>query len=58
MAQASNRSLLALIGVVLVGMTGFGVFLPVFPFLALHVTDLFLPSSCSMALRVGAAWNS
>jgi MFS family permease len=26
-----------LIGVVLVGMTGFGVFLPVFPFLALHV---------------------
>ena len=36
-ATGNKRSLLALIGVVLVGMTGFGVFLPVFPFLALHV---------------------
>lgn len=30
-------SLAALIGVVLIGMTGFGVFLPIFPFLALDV---------------------
>ena len=30
-------SLLALVGVVLIGMTGFGVFLPIFPFLALEV---------------------
>lgn len=33
----SNASLAALIGVVLIGMTGFGVFLPIFPFLALHL---------------------
>jgi MFS transporter, DHA1 family, tetracycline resistance protein len=32
-----NASLAALIGVVLVGMTGFGVFLPVFPFLSLEL---------------------
>jgi DHA1 family tetracycline resistance protein-like MFS transporter len=30
-------SLAALVGVVLIGMTGFGVFLPIFPFLALEV---------------------
>lgn len=30
-------SLTALVGVVLIGMTGFGVFLPIFPFLALHL---------------------
>lgn len=30
-------SLMALVGVVLIGMTGFGVFLPVFPFLALEL---------------------
>lgn len=30
-------SLFALVGVVLIGMTGFGVFLPIFPFLALEV---------------------
>jgi MFS transporter, DHA1 family, tetracycline resistance protein len=34
--SASRGSLPALIGVVLVGMTGFGVFLPIFPFLGLH----------------------
>jgi DHA1 family tetracycline resistance protein-like MFS transporter len=28
---------MALVGVVLIGMTGFGVFLPIFPFLGLHV---------------------
>jgi DHA1 family tetracycline resistance protein-like MFS transporter len=33
----SNASLAALVGVVLIGMTGFGVFLPIFPFLALHL---------------------
>ncbi len=32
-----SSSLVALIGVVLVGMTGFGVFLPIFPFLGLAV---------------------
>jgi len=37
MASSGPRSLIALIGVALVSMTGFGVFLPVFPFLALHV---------------------
>lgn len=31
-----SRSLIALIAVVLVGMTGFGVFMPIFPFLGLH----------------------
>jgi len=35
--SSSPRSLAALFGVVLVGMTGFGVFLPIFPFLALHL---------------------
>ncbi len=35
--QAEKSSLLALVGVVLIGMTGFGVFLPIFPFLALEV---------------------
>jgi len=34
---ARNGSLAALIGVVLIGMTGFGVFLPIFPFLALEL---------------------
>ncbi len=37
MTQSPTRSLAALVGVVLVGMTGFGVFLPIFPFLALHL---------------------
>lgn len=32
-----SASLAALVGVVLIGMTGFGVFLPIFPFLALEV---------------------
>jgi MFS family permease len=36
MGQRSG-SVFALIGVVLIGMTGFGVFLPIFPFLALHI---------------------
>ncbi len=37
MTSPNGRSLAALIGVVLIGMTGFGVFLPIFPFLALEV---------------------
>lgn len=35
--KAPAGSLVALVGVVLIGMTGFGVFLPIFPFLALEV---------------------
>jgi MFS transporter, DHA1 family, tetracycline resistance protein len=35
--KSPTGSLAALIGVVLIGMTGFGVFLPIFPFLALEV---------------------
>lgn len=35
--KSANGSLAALVGVVLIGMTGFGVFLPIFPFLALEV---------------------
>jgi DHA1 family tetracycline resistance protein-like MFS transporter len=35
--KSEKSSLAALVGVVLTGMTGFGVFLPIFPFLALEV---------------------
>ena len=35
--KSANGSLAALVGVVLIGMTGFGVFLPIFPFLALEI---------------------
>lgn len=35
--DSRTGSLLAVMGVVLIGMTGFGVFLPIFPFLALEV---------------------
>jgi DHA1 family tetracycline resistance protein-like MFS transporter len=35
--KSGAGSLMALVGVVLIGMTGFGVFLPIFPFLALEV---------------------
>lgn len=35
-AKAGASSLVALIGVALIGMTGFGVFIPIFPFLGLH----------------------
>ncbi len=35
--RSNSASLAALVGVVLIGMTGFGVFLPIFPFLALEV---------------------
>src|SRR5512134_3921721 len=34
---SKKSSIVALVGVVLIGMTGFGVFLPIFPFLALEV---------------------
>lgn len=35
--QSRPASLAAIVGVVLIGMTGFGIFLPIFPFLALEV---------------------
>src|SRR5512147_1062833 len=35
--KSRTGSVIALVGVVLIGMTGFGVFLPIFPFLALHL---------------------
>ena len=35
--KPGSASLAALVGVVLIGMTGFGVFLPIFPFLALEL---------------------
>lgn len=35
--KSDKSSLAALVGVVLIGMTGFGVFLPIFPFLALEL---------------------
>lgn len=35
--QPRSASLIALVGVVLISMTGFGVFLPIFPFLAMDV---------------------
>jgi DHA1 family tetracycline resistance protein-like MFS transporter len=35
--MAARSSLVALVGVVLIGMTGFGVFLPIFPFLAFEL---------------------
>jgi DHA1 family tetracycline resistance protein-like MFS transporter len=35
--KSERSSLAALVGVVLIGMTGFGVFLPIFPFLALEL---------------------
>lgn len=35
--KSNSASLAALVGVVLIGMTGFGVFLPIFPFLSLEI---------------------
>lgn len=45
---SSTRSLVALVGAVLVGMTGFGAFLPIFPFLALHLGAT--PTSATIAM--------
>jgi len=46
--QSRPASLAALIGVVLIGMTGFGVFLPIFPFLALELGAT--PSAATIAM--------
>ena len=46
--QSRPASLAALIGVVLIGMTGFGVFLPIFPFLALELGAT--PSATTVAM--------
>lgn len=46
--QSRPASLAALIGVVLIGMTGFGVFLPIFPFLAQDVGAT--PSATTIAM--------
>ncbi|MCA8885131.1 MAG: MFS transporter, partial [Hyphomonadaceae bacterium] len=35
--DSRTRSMIALASVVLIGMTGFGVFLPIFPFLSLEL---------------------
>jgi|CXWL01.1.fsa_nt_gi DHA1 family tetracycline resistance protein-like MFS transporter len=45
---SSSRSLAALVGVVLIGMTGFGVFLPIFPFLALELNAT--PTTTTIAM--------
>jgi MFS transporter, DHA1 family, tetracycline resistance protein len=46
--RSQTGSLAALVGVVLIGMTGFGVFLPIFPFLALEVGAS--PTSTTIAM--------
>ncbi len=56
-----NGSLAALVGVVLIGMTGFGVFLPIFPFLALHLgasaTATTIAMGCySLGQFVASSW--
>jgi len=59
--MSSRGSLAALIGVVLIGMTGFGVFLPIFPFLALHLganaTAVTIAMSCySLGQLIASPW--
>lgn len=59
--KSETSSLAALIGVVLIGMTGFGVFLPIFPFLALHLganaTAVTIAMSCySLGQLVASPW--
>ncbi len=61
MAGPGRASLVALIGVVLIGMTGFGVFLPIFPFLALHLganaTAVTIAMSCySLGQLIASPW--
>jgi len=46
--KKSSASLLALVAVVFVGMTGFGVFLPIFPFLALELDAT--PTTTTLAM--------
>lgn len=59
--KAGTGSLAALIGVVLIGMTGFGIFLPIFPFLALHLganaTAVTIAMSCySLGQLIASPW--
>lgn len=59
--MSSRGSLAALVGVVLIGMTGFGVFLPIFPFLALHLganaTAVTIAMSCySLGQFIASPW--
>jgi MFS family permease len=54
-------SMIALVGVVLIGMTGFGVFLPIFPFLALHLggtaTEATIAMGCySLGQLIASPW--
>jgi DHA1 family tetracycline resistance protein-like MFS transporter len=61
MTASGKGSLIALIGVVLIGMTGFGVFLPIFPFLALHLgasaTAVTIAMSCySLGQLIASPW--
>lgn len=56
-----TSSLIALVGVVLIGMTGFGVFLPIFPFLALHLggtaTEATIAMGCySLGQLIASPW--
>jgi DHA1 family tetracycline resistance protein-like MFS transporter len=46
--KTGSSSLAALVGVVLIGMTGFGVFLPIFPFLALELDAT--PTAATIAM--------
>lgn len=48
--KSNSASLAALVGVVLIGMTGFGVFLPIFPFLSLEIGAT--PTATTIAMGV------
>ncbi|MFT3728733.1 MAG: MFS transporter [Terricaulis sp.] len=59
--NSRSGSLIALVGVVLIGMTGFGVFLPIFPFLALHLggtaTEATIAMGCySLGQLIASPW--
>jgi MFS family permease len=59
--NSRTGSMIALVGVVLIGMTGFGVFLPIFPFLALHLggtaTEATIAMGCySLGQLVASPW--
>ena len=59
--HSRTGSMIALVGVVLIGMTGFGVFLPIFPFLALHLggtaTEATIAMGCySLGQLIASPW--
>lgn len=59
--KSPTGSLAALVGVVLIGMTGFGIFLPIFPFLAMHLganaTAVTIAMSCySLGQLIASPW--